>query len=426
MKHAKFFQHLLILVLLTGLVSCRDEIFEERTLNVPVYLTYEEFRISVVQEDARELEHPGKIYFKDNYIFINEISKGIHIINNSDPSNPENVGFIYIPGNVDIAIKENILYADSYIDLVALDLSDLSNIELKHRIKNVFPYTLPETGNNYGFDEVSEDEGVVVEWEVKRVKREVDYYPIYPFFRNFEMMDSGFNKMSGGIGGGGSGTTYGVGGSMARFMLYADILYTIDENDMHFFDISNAENPLENGSIRIGWGIETLFPYGDKLFIGTQTGMLIYDLVNPLAPRKISEYRHITSCDPVVVDGDYAYVTLRAGNLCGGNTSQLDIIDISNLEEPQLMKSYVMEEPYGLGINNSMLFVCDGDAGLKIYDASQPLNVGSKRLATFSDINAYDVIPIGDILFMIGEDGLAQYDCSDISNIVLLSLIEVK
>ena len=33
----------------------------------------------------------------------------------SDPADPQNIAFITIPGNVDIAIKENVLYADSYI-----------------------------------------------------------------------------------------------------------------------------------------------------------------------------------------------------------------------------------------------------------------------------------------------------------------------
>lgn len=424
MNYRRVFSAVSIFTLVFCFFSCQDEIIEERTMNVPVYMAYEEFRESVSQDDARVLENPGKIYFKDNYIFINEIAKGIHIINNSDPANPENVAFINIPGNVDIAIKDNILYADSYIDLVALDLSDLSDIQLTQRIEDVFPYSLPPTDNDYGYEEVDEENGVVIEWEVKRVKQEADYNPIYPFFR-FDEMGWATSDSRGGINTGASGSTYGSAGSMARFMLYEDILYTIDDNEMHFFDIEDAQNPLENGSIFVGWGIETLFPYGDKLFIGSRSGMLIYDLENPLAPEKISEYWHITSCDPVVVDGDWAYVTLRAGNRCGAGTSQLDIIDISDLRDPTLKKSYPMVEPYGLGIDKDILFVCDGKAGLKIYDASEPLNVGSRRLAAFPDINAYDVIPVNNILFMIGEDGLAQYDYSDLQNITLLSIIEV-
>jgi len=424
MKYQKITIGLFIVVMIFGNLSCQDEIIEERTLNIPVYMSYEEFRESVSRDNPRELVKPGKIYFKDNFIFINEIAEGIHIINNSDPSNPENVGFINIPGNVDIAVKENIMYADSYIDLVALDLSDLSNISLTHRIEDVFPYSLPPSGNNYYYDEVDEELGVVIDWEVKRVKRETEYYPIYSFLRTD--VDWASSESQAGINSGASGSTYGVAGSMARFMLYEDILYTIDDNEMHFFDIEDSENPIENGSIFMGWGIETLFPYGDKLFVGTRSGMMIYDLENPLAPEKISDYWHITSCDPVVVSGDWAYVTLRAGNRCGAGTSQLDIIDISNLEEPTLKKSYPMVEPYGMGIDKDILFLCDGEAGLKIYDAIEPLNVGSRRLTVFPEINAYDVIPIKDVLFMIGKDGLAQYDYSDIYNIRLLSIIEVK
>jgi hypothetical protein len=127
----------------------------------------------------------------------------------------------------------------------------------------------------------------------------------------------------------------------------------------------------------------------------------------------------------VVVEGDYAYVTLRAGNMCGNDLSQLDVIDISNIYNPELIKVYPMEEPYGLGIDNSVLFVCDGDAGLKVYNASDPEEITSHVLAEYPDINAFDVIPLGDVLLMIGIDGLYQYDYADLENIYQLSHIPI-
>ena len=70
----------------------------------------------------------GKIYFKDHYIFVNEYQKGIHVIDNEDPRNPQIIKFIEIPGNVDMAIADDILYADSYVDLLSIDISDIGNI----------------------------------------------------------------------------------------------------------------------------------------------------------------------------------------------------------------------------------------------------------------------------------------------------------
>jgi hypothetical protein len=133
----------------------------------------------------------------------------------------------------------------------------------------------------------------------------------------------------------------------------------------------------------------------------------------------------VTSCDPVVVEGNYAYVTLRTGNFCETDVNQLEIVDIHKLASPIKIKSYPMFNPHGLGIEQGILFVCDGDAGLKVYDASDPLNLKANQLAHFTEINTFDVIPIEKHLIMIGEDGLYQYDYSDIKDINLLSMIPI-
>ena len=112
--------------------------------NVPVYMTYDQLRSSVTSGQPQNLVNPGKIYFKDNYLFVNEVNKGIHIFNNSNPSSPQNIAFINVPGNIDITIKENILYVDNYIDLVAIDLSNINDCKVTKRINNVFPYSIPE------------------------------------------------------------------------------------------------------------------------------------------------------------------------------------------------------------------------------------------------------------------------------------------
>ena len=71
----------------------------------------------------------------------------------------------------------------------------------------------------------------------------------------------------------------------------------------------------------------------------------------------------------------------------------------------------------------NLLFVCDGDSGLKIYDATNPLTCGDNMLENFTDIHASDVIPYNNIAIVIGDDGIRQYDYSDLSNFVLLSSI---
>lgn len=175
----------------------------------------------------------------------------------------------------------------------------------------------------------------------------------------------------------------------------------------------------------MGWGIETIFPYKDKLFIGAQNGMHIYDNAVPTEPVYLSSFMHVTTCDPVVVDDQYAYVTLRSGNACNGFTNQLDVINIENLNNPFLVATHQMQNPHGLGLDGSTLFISEGEFGLKVFDASEPDKIDENLIKFFQDMHGYDVIPNDGVLMLIGDDGLYQYDYRDLENITLLSIIPV-
>lgn len=109
----------------------------------------------------------GKIYYKNPYIFVSERYKGIHILDNTNPAAPIPVRFIRVPGNEDIAIKGDILYADNITDLVAIDISDFQNISVKSRIKDLYnnqKKNYPDGFSGY-FECVDEELGRVVGWE---------------------------------------------------------------------------------------------------------------------------------------------------------------------------------------------------------------------------------------------------------------------
>jgi hypothetical protein len=129
----------------------------------PVYISYEEMR-KVQTIAAQPMENPGKIYIHGKYLFINEINKGIHIINNQDPTSPQPISFISIPGNVDMAVKNNVLYADNSTDLVALDISNPHDVKLLNRVEDTFPYRQYPPSSGY-FECVDPARGIVASWE---------------------------------------------------------------------------------------------------------------------------------------------------------------------------------------------------------------------------------------------------------------------
>ena len=111
------------------------------------------FRASVKVSQAPEaITNHGKICFYEGYLYISETEKGIHIIDNRNPSSPKNIGFIEVIGNADLSIRNNLLYADSYVDLVWFDVSNPALPVLKGRLEDIFPKALPGGENNFSFD----------------------------------------------------------------------------------------------------------------------------------------------------------------------------------------------------------------------------------------------------------------------------------
>jgi hypothetical protein len=298
------------------------------------------------------------------------------------------------------------------MDLVILDISDKRNITETKRIESVFD-------SYYYYDGFA---GLLVDWVERTEEVEVDCDDQMFIDRGWGWAEGGDIVAFSNDASGGNST--GVGGSLARFTITDDYLYTINEYSMKLFDITSLDNPIEGNQVDLGWGIETIFPYEDKLFIGARTGMHIYDNSNPALPSYVSTYAHANTCDPVVVQGDYAYVTLRSGTECETFTNQLDVIDISEITNPKLVASYDMYNPHGLGVNGTCLFIAEGDQGLKVFDITDVTKIGDNLIAHHKDVHALDVIPLNDVLFMIGNDGLYQYNYNCGSQFEYLSSIQ--
>ncbi|MCY7357620.1 MAG: hypothetical protein LH609_09130 [Rudanella sp.] len=421
----------LITVLLLGLsqTACTDKCTETRVFKrfTPVVFTANQLRQTIGTETVRPLQDPGKIYTKDGFLFINEIKQGIHVIDNRNPESPKVVSFIRIPGNGDMAVRNNILYADSYMDLVALDIRDVTNIRQIKRVTNVFPSGQFNGGSWF----VNTATGDVHDQRVDYVKEEIqtnceeDVAPNW-WGGVFAFDSRSIQSAAPSASSGQQQVSSGTAGSMARFALYDNYLYTVNSSTLQLFDIQNPADPQTGNKIQLGWGIETIFPYGDKLFIGSQTGMHIYDNRNPQKPERLSVFEHARVCDPVVIHDNKAYVTLRSGNNCQGFLNQLEVVDISNLLSPKLIKAYPLRNPHGLGIDFPNLFICEGAYGLKTFDASDALNIDRNLLEHFDQFDAYDVIPLGKSLLLIGKDGFYQFDYSNPRKLRLMSKIPVQ
>lgn len=422
----------LFLLLALGAQSCLKDSCERTVTYIrldPVYKTLEEVHSTTVTREApRELNTPGQINYYDNKMFIVEKGEGVHVIDNNNPSNPVNTDFLNVPGITDLAIKDGYLYVNSYVDLLAINLQ---TFVVEGRTQNVLQplwYSPLDYSIIVDYTETEVTEVMSCEEVSQLIFADGIAYKGGAEFAG-DLMSAAQINSSGNSPRASSGT--GIGGSLSHFTIINDYLYTIQHDGyfMEIYDLTQPTAPTHAGQVEVGVHLETLFPYGDKLFIGSNVGMYIYDNSDPLHPVQLSVFEHARACDPVFVNDHYAYVTLWDGSACGAGPNQLDVIDIADLTNPVLVKSFPMLNPHGLSVKENRLLLCEGNHGLEVYDNTNPATVGNNLLGKADNFNAIDVISLPgnkDIAMVIGNDGFYQFDFSNPADLKLLSVIHVK
>lgn len=222
---------------------------------------------------------------------------------------------------------------------------------------------------------------------------------------------------------GGSGGEAGRGGSTARMTIVNNYLYAIAGTAIQLFDVSNAATPNPWTNVNVSWDIQTIFPYENYLLIGAADGVYILDNTDQASPYLVGEFTHATVLDPVVAQQGYAYVTLKSdfSRPNGFIDDQMNVVDISDVANTSLIKTIPMQAPEGLSVVDNELFVCDGVAGIKHYDLSNPAD--PTIIDYIPKVDCNDVIAVNGILYVITDTSLQQYDYS-VSPPYLLSTIE--
>jgi len=162
--------HFIFIIFLTGCYVDPEPLDNQEVKEGyrPVYGSVDKGEISFTQ--SRSVDNPGKIYVYDKYLLVNERKKGIHVFDNSNPTNPVNLGFIQMLGNTDMAIKDGVLYADHLGNLVALTVNDFNNIQEQGRllIRNWHLGVPPPAG--YYFECIDQSKGIVISWQKSESK----------------------------------------------------------------------------------------------------------------------------------------------------------------------------------------------------------------------------------------------------------------
>jgi len=403
------------------LAACKkDTGYRIMKVYTPVYKASSEVRAAISTGAPQAIAAPGKMFLLGKYIFLNELNKGIHVIDNSNPAAPVNKAFISIPGNLDITIKGNSLYADCFTDLLVIDMGDMANIKCTKFFHNIFMDRAIILGNQVP------DGQVIVDWTVRETTEDLPIADGQGIWRNNEYYSSGVwseQQMYAGAYNTSSSTKSinGVAGSTSRFALLNNYLYTVSRSQLTCFNATNAAEPQQGNALFTSVDAETIFAMNNKLFIGGSNGVSVFSADNASEPEYEGAFGHFCSGDPVIADGNLAYITLHTGNWCNNETNELDVVDISDVSNLKMVKSYTLSSPFGLSKDGNLLFICDMNEGLKLYDATHAGSIAEIKTITIN--HPTDVICYNKVAFVSAKDGLYQFDYSDVKNIKLLSKI---
>lgn len=418
----KFLPLVLVLTSCFIFTNCSDDDvngLESVSVTVPLIKSKAEMRNAISVTSPQPTNADGKIYVYDDLLFYIAQNSGVHIFDNQNPASPQNLAFINLEGVNDISIKDNMLFADNFMDLVVFDISDISDIQLVNVEEDILTFFAP-TPDEFGayFQNTypsSEDEFIAAYQNIQMQKGFVESNPDLFFNQESSVF---FDTALGNAG------NVGVGGSYAKFQIYNNALYILEDFKLDTFDITDENNITFTSETYMGsWFggvLETTFIQKNFLFIGATNGMHIVNLQDEFNPSYLSSFQHATGCDPVVVEANTAYITIRGGNTCGAIEDQINIIDVTDMANPIEYSTYFLSSPYGLGIKNQVLYVCN-DTGIHVFDAQNPGNIVLK--------NSYnaplkDVIPLGSHLIGVGENVIYQYNYTTGFGLELISSVE--
>jgi LVIVD repeat len=225
---------------------------------------------------------------------------------------------------------------------------------------------------------------------------------------------------------GASQNTTGQAGSLANFLIVGDFLYLLADNELKTFDIKDTKRAVALSKQRIDAVAETIFHLNGLLYIGTQTGMFVYQINSDGRPEYKGEFEHTTGCDPVVANEQYAYVTVHSGIRCNSTfpINTLAILSMANPAKPELVKSYPMSKPLGLGLRGDLLYLCEQEFGLKVFDVSNPKNI--VQLEHYKDVHALDVIVLPETLLLLSPQNIYQYSYGEPGVLNLRSSLPIQ
>lgn len=409
-----------ILLVVTSLVlvtaSCvknKGEVTYTYNKAIAQYDNISALRSQDLVEAPKPIQTIGKVFYGSSVVLIGEKNKGIHVINNTNRNLPSKTSFLNLPYCNEFYVDGTILYAETHYDIVKIDISNTANPVLLHRAENAISQPIINaegkilTGFNY---QIIQESFKLNSPEERALRNSQTLY----FDFNNNLIPEGNVPPSF------ASSNIDNKGTMNKMEVADNHLYIITSSLLKSYDVSGNEI-IKTDEKNIGTELETIYYEDNKLFIGSQSSMIIANNSNPSSPQVQSTFTHEVSCDPVLPNDNIAYLTLRsvANEGCLGTTNLLKVVDITNPSSPRNINDKQLRSPYGMTISNNHLFIGEGANGITVLDITNPTN--PIEISNNPAIQAFDVIKhpnSSDVILTISNNEIKQLRYDNATNTV--------
>ncbi|MGL1901517.1 MAG: hypothetical protein OCC49_05245 [Fibrobacterales bacterium] len=405
-----------------GFCNTDDLKSNEYIRNSEVYTPYLEYLALIKNVPAVTPNNLGYTLIHGKWKLVNEVNEGIHVYDNTDSQNSIYTTFISIPGNNDFVIKNNILLANSYEVLLAIDFTTPTAVTL---LKDIPEILISE--DYKGEMVVSKERGLVTEMiEVKTTEVYCRNGLRYAnnnessYGREENSSDDYYYAMSNNsMTSESTWPYYDTSADVNNFVLGDDYLYVLKQGVLVTIDVEDETSPKYLSQNEVNkWSITSINNSNGVLFLAGDREIQLVDISKPSNPRIRDPLIGITRCDEIIAVEDYIYAGRTRNKNCDNRENSLLIVNISDKSEPVIEEVYSMGGPSDIEIVDGYLYVCDGRAGFKIYAVE---GAELDLIAQIDSIVVETVSIAGLVATLSGEGGVYTYDLSDVNNPVEIS-----
>ena len=372
-----------VLMLFGGCTECTKTIYY--TEKVPIYVHMDVIRDSTSIQGVRAISHVDVIKHSNSAYALMDENKGVHVVDRSNVLDPVMAGYIEVAQCKAIELKGSYLYVVQASDLLVFDLSDMANIQLTKRLKNVVHQ--PSVKNDsFAIDYISVE-------KVRTVQANTCSDNVF-FAEDIAIIEPEFLRVD-----------------QADMLIVDDQLFIGHAKGMSSWATTDPANPTMNTNIEL----ETFnhFNYlthnNDLLFLGDASQFSLFD-ISSTSPSLIQQLSFGNRCSRMVFENGKLIANNASFNKTNAcfRTETVSLVSMQGLNlDFRTIEEVSLPSLNYIDADNRILAASMGKQGLKLFEVRAGAFSATQHVVGTNNLTSEACDLDGDlVLSWSGENGL--------------------